>query len=461
MVTIWTPALDNYAGPRYKALAAAIADAVQNGELEIGGKLPPQRRLADALCVTIGTVTRAYAEAERLGIVEARVGSGTYVSEQDSSTIFKEEETDSSLIDLSLSKMPRVAREPFLAKSLHAIQHDPVRLNRCLSYQLQAGNPYHRSVFSQWLSKNKLPSNPEQMVLTQGGLHALSIALHALCKPGDVVLAEGLSYPGFIEAAKQQSLKTVPVAFDNEGMLPDALVSTLKQTNARAMYLMPSMHNPAATCMPLERRQAIVNIALQHKLLIIEDEVPYIPVAKRIATMSSMAPDIVLSISSFSKILAGGFRIGCIVAPPHLFAKVEHALRANCWMATALSAEVVCHWIESGAADAVINLQHKSILERQALLNKYLADFHYTSQAHAVHAWLHLPETWKAWQFIETLRKLNILVIGCETFSVGRYLCQPGVRICIGEASINQLETALKMIRSTLNSPPENYQQIM
>mgnify|MGYP000217847489 FL=1 len=82
-MTIWTPAILDSKQPKYLALARAIEEAINNGELKGEEKLPPQRRLADALAVTIGTITRAYNEAERRGLVVARVGSGTYVRGKD------------------------------------------------------------------------------------------------------------------------------------------------------------------------------------------------------------------------------------------------------------------------------------------------------------------------------------------------------------------------------------------
>ncbi len=87
-MTIWVPSIEHMTGPRYRAIAQAIGDAIARGGLAPGEKLPPQRRLADALGVTVGTVTRGYAEAEHRGWVSARVGSGTYVKERRPSHVF-------------------------------------------------------------------------------------------------------------------------------------------------------------------------------------------------------------------------------------------------------------------------------------------------------------------------------------------------------------------------------------
>ncbi|HBP80586.1 MAG TPA: PLP-dependent aminotransferase family protein, partial [Halomonas sp.] len=87
-MTIWVPTLEHITGPRYRAIAQAIGDAITSGELAPDDKLPPQRRLADALGVTVGTVTRGYAEAEHRGWVSARVGSGTYVKQRGPACVF-------------------------------------------------------------------------------------------------------------------------------------------------------------------------------------------------------------------------------------------------------------------------------------------------------------------------------------------------------------------------------------
>ncbi|WP_343230566.1 GntR family transcriptional regulator [Salinicola acroporae] len=108
-MTIWIPALPGQ-GPRYRELADAIANATASGELVAGAKLPPQRRLADALGVTVGTVTRAYALAEQRGVVTARVGSGTYVrgagAPHPAFDHVRRAAPDSGIVDLSLSLPP-------------------------------------------------------------------------------------------------------------------------------------------------------------------------------------------------------------------------------------------------------------------------------------------------------------------------------------------------------------------
>ncbi len=462
-MTIWIPDLSSYRGPRYKALAAAIADASQSGQLQAGAKLPPQRRLADALGVAVGTVTRAYAEAERLGLVEARVGSGTYIKSSELAVSFRQvtQGNNTQLIDLSLSKMPQINREQFLAQSFAALQNDHAALQRCLSYQLEAGNAYHRDTLAQWLNKNRLPFTAEQLILTASGVHAISMALHTLCQPGDTVFAEGLSYPGFIHATKQQHLKAIGIEFDEQGIVPEALHSALQQHNPRALYLMPSIQNPTAGRMSLQRREAIAQIAQQHQLYIIEDEVAYVPTSERLPTFSSLIPDNTLLLSSFSKGLAGGFRLGCIMAPPHLHAKLEHAVRTSCWNAAPMVAEVICHWITSGQAEAVSTLQHKAVAERQQLVQKYLQAFDISSLDYALHVWLNLPEPWQSHTLIDKLRAQHIITIGAETFAVGRFASPPAIRICIGDVNQHQFTSALATIANTLKQGMDDYSGIM
>ncbi|WP_340162952.1 GntR family transcriptional regulator [Billgrantia tianxiuensis] len=164
-MTIWVPRLADE-GVRYRAIAESIALAIQSGELAAGQKLPPQRQLADRLGVTVGTVTRAYAEAERQGWVSARVGSGTYV--RDSETPAKQEflasrPLEDGTIDLSLSlPPPHPMRAASLGRVLHEIADEAAVLQRAVEYQPDRGVPAHREQLAAWMTRLGMPPSPSR-----------------------------------------------------------------------------------------------------------------------------------------------------------------------------------------------------------------------------------------------------------------------------------------------------------
>jgi len=143
---MWTPEPDRFSGPRYIAIADAMAESIKLGLLSDGDRLPTHRALADKLGVTVGTITRAYAEAERRGLVTARVGRGTFIStphaQGDRFMIRGESEPD--CVDLQLNLPVAKDRADVLSRSLTELARDAAQMNRILGYQPDVGMPEHR-----------------------------------------------------------------------------------------------------------------------------------------------------------------------------------------------------------------------------------------------------------------------------------------------------------------------------
>jgi DNA-binding transcriptional MocR family regulator len=298
-MTIWIPDLTKYAGPRYKALATAIASGIDDGELIAQQKLPPQRQLADALGVTLGTVTRGYAEAERRGLVSARVGSGTYVNEKGAKVRdeFLIPDPREGFIDLTVSLPVRLGQQELLAETLGQLQHDPDTLAHMLEYHPDGGFEHHRQVIAKWISYGNFAPHPDSITLCNGGQHAIQLALIAACRPGDTILAEGLAYPGLKSIARQLSLKVIPIPMDEQGIVLDSIADLCRQYNPRLIYCTPTQHNPTNVQMTLQRRQQLISVADECQLLIIEDDVSASLVQNRPEPLASMSPDRVFYIS--------------------------------------------------------------------------------------------------------------------------------------------------------------------
>ncbi|OBX35916.1 putative HTH-type transcriptional regulator YjiR [Halomonas elongata] len=283
-MTIWTPELPED-GPRYRRIADAMAEAITRGELAPGERLPPQRRLADKLGVTIGTITRAYAEAQRQGWVESRVGSGTYVRhrEAESTATFRAgQPVENGVVDMSMSlPPPHPLRPQGLRDTLLALADDPACLQRAVDYQPEYGLESHRRQLAEWLGHLGMSAEPESLVITQGGQHGLTLALQALTRPGELVAADALTYPGFIGAARQAHLKLLGVPLDEHGMDIEALSRLCARQPPRLVYTTPEQNNPTGACLTEARRERLVALAREHDFWLIEDNVQYLPEADR------------------------------------------------------------------------------------------------------------------------------------------------------------------------------------
>ncbi|HCE49864.1 MAG TPA: PLP-dependent aminotransferase family protein, partial [Shewanella baltica] len=159
MGTIWTPDLTAFSGPKYQRLVSAIEQGILQKVLTQGSKLPPQRRLADALGITIGTVTRAYALAEQRGYVEARVGDGTYVNASPVPEIGKVQ------LNMATCQQPLTDQISTLSDCLSQLAKDPTKLSQLLGYRASPLDQ-HQQVFHQWLNQRGIQQTPEQLIFT-------------------------------------------------------------------------------------------------------------------------------------------------------------------------------------------------------------------------------------------------------------------------------------------------------
>src|SRR5215469_1419564 len=371
----WQPDLDQQRGPLYRAIADALASDIRAGRLPVGTRLPTHRDLAWNLKVTVGTVTRAYAEAERRGLISGEVGRGTYV--RPTSTItdpaLRGEPMGPDFVDLSLNR-PQTGEEPALvAKGLREIAESP-DLEALLQYQPHAGRPIDRAAGARWIAHGGVKTNPSQVLVTQSGQNAVASVLSAVTQPGDTVAVESLTYPGVRSAASLLSLRLAPIAMDDEGMLPDAFAALCRSGNVKALYCLPTLHNPTATILSEERRRAVAETARKHGVALLEDDVYGFLLQKPPKPLPAFAPERGYYITSTSKSLAPGLRIGYVHVPSEAVERVAAALRATVYMATPLMAALATRWIEDGTADRLVEQKRSEIAARQKLAREMLGD---------------------------------------------------------------------------------------
>ncbi|MES1928186.1 GntR family transcriptional regulator [Salinisphaera dokdonensis CL-ES53] len=452
-MTIWEPELSGV-GPRYRQLAEAIVAAIDAGELGENEKLPPQRRLAHALGVTTGTVTRAYAEVERKGRVEARVGSGTYVCPRAESVFTHvSPQADDQRVDLSLSLPPPCDERALgLGRAMAALQADPAALRHAMDYQLEGGLDSHRAVYAAWLTRLGLPMDADELLIDQGGMNGIFLSVSTLLAPGERLAAETLTYPGLISVVQQLGIRTVAVDHDGEGIDIEALAVRHERQPFRALYLMPEHHNPTTAPLSEARRHALAALARERDFWLIEDGVQF--TGERGTPLYQLAPERTVYLFSVAKILGGGMRSGVMRVPPSIRARVSAALRNQSWMPPPLIASLVCRWIESGDADRVLTWQREEMAARHALVDEHLDGYDYSGQTDGFYIWLRLPAGRRAGTFVEQLASRDVIVTAAEPFCVGSEPAPQAVRICISAARDRvALVRALEAIRESLVAP--------
>ncbi len=453
IMTIYRPYLQTNGEPRYIALADAIARDIEAGVLAPGDQLPTHRDLATRLGVSIGTVTRGYAEAERRGLISGEVGRGTFVRAADPADGWGGAGRESGVIDLSLALPWTLGEEEgrLLAETLQAVtrEADMVEL---LQYQPGSATPRHRMQAASWLVQGGVPAQPETVVLTAGAQHALTVVLATFLRPGDTLAVEELTYPGVKALAQMLGLRLRGIALDGEGLVPESLDRICREGPVRALYCVPTAQNPTSVTMSEERRRRIIEVAQAHDLLVIEDDVHGMLVDTERTPLAAMAPERTVHIATVSKALAFGLRTALVAMPETMVDRMLVGVRSTMWMVPPLMVDVTLRWLNDEHALALARRKREEMAERQALVEAMLGSrCTVTSAPGAIHAWVQLPEPWRSDELVAHARQRDVLVAGAEAFLVGRGPVPHAVRLAVGTVRDRaELRSALQVLDDVL-----------
>jgi len=460
-MTSWKPELAANK-PRYLSIADAIEADLASGRLKPGGRLPPQRQLAWQLGVTLGTVTRAYQEAERRGLLAGEVGRGSYLrSPEPDIPIIVEPATDSGVLDMQVSSPPRVVRKAEFEAGLLEVA-SAANWQELFDYPPTAGRASQRAACANWLRPSGVDVAPERVVLAAGAQAALITCFSTLARPGDRILIEPLSYPTVQPIIRHLGMHLRPVEADALGVIPESVEQWARSGEAQLLYLVPTLHNPTTVTLSLERRQALVEIARRHNLTIIEDDVFRLLADNPPPTLQSLAPERVYHISSLSKTVAPGLRMGMLVAPEGAAEAMIRQQRITGGRAAGITAELARIWIETGVATRTLNQIKSELSIRRDVLLEVLDHRQIACAKGAMFGWLTLPHRWRPTEFAALAQSRGVKVTPGPAFAVDRSAPQQGVRLCIGPApSLERLKQGLSIIDRLIDEEPVEHYQAM
>jgi DNA-binding transcriptional MocR family regulator len=439
--------------PAYVALADAIAHDLARGLLAPGDRLPTHRALAAMLGVTVRTVARGYAEAERRGLVGGEVGRGTYVR-----SAFGLAATRSTIIDLS-ALHPPIAAGPapaeLLAETLRSLAGDPLALQVVADTEHSADHPAHRAAAAAWVAHGGYAPRADDMLLTAGAQHALALCLLALVPAGSTMATTALTNPGVIAAARALSVPLVVVDSDEDGMLPGALDDACSRGAVSAVHVQPTFDNPRASIMPRGRREELAQVAARRELWLIEDD-PLGPLAPdRPDPVAALAPDRTCHVASAAKVLALGLRVGMLSAPEQLYPRLAAALRASTWLLPPLLGEVVARWVRDGTAQEIVERRVAACHERGALARDILSGPDVHGDPGSPHLWVHLPAPWSAGSLLAALRDEEVLVAPGDDYVVDRALPAHGIRVGLNaEVPDDALRRGIEVVARVISRGP-------
>jgi DNA-binding transcriptional MocR family regulator len=391
----WKPVLEDTPRPLVNRLLAALERDIRSGALAPGLRLPPQRELAYFLGMSLGTVTKAYAEAERRGLTQATVGRGTFVAAPAPDAAFRfSPRGQPSGVNLAQNVRPVLSGGAALTRALDKLRKKD--LSRLLVYSPSAGEDDHRRAMADWLARTT-PLQPDwrHLAVTAGGQQAVALALGSMASAGDAILTEAGTYYGLRTLAEHAGYRLKGLQLDEEGLVPDALDRAAASTGARVLYVTPTLHNPTGRTMSLDRRKEIARVARARDLWIVEDDVYALYAGpKAVTPIAALAPERTLYVSSLSKSLSAGLRVGILLTPgAEPLERVLRALRATAYSAPALGPAIGTLWIEDGSADALAEEVLAEMNRRVRLaLDLFGPAAEPPSFASSLHVWLPMAE---------------------------------------------------------------------
>jgi DNA-binding transcriptional MocR family regulator len=459
----WKPTLEESPRPLGDRLIAALERDIRSGALPPGLRLPPQRELAFALGISLGTVTKAYAEAERRGLTQATVGRGTFVAAPAPDAAFRfSARGQPAGVNLAQNVRPVLSGEKALKDALGKLRRKD--LSSMLVYSPSAGEDEHRRAMAEWLTRTTL-LRPDwrHLAVTSGGQQAVSLALGALAATGDAILTEAGTYYGLRTLAENAGYRLKGVALDREGLLPDALDRAAATTGARVVYVTPTLHNPTGRTMGRTRREEIARVCRERDLWIVEDDVYALYDAPRaLPPLAALAPERTLYVSSLSKSLSAGLRVGILLTPGgDILERVLRALRATCYSAPALGPAIGAQWIEDGTADAMAAEVRAEMGRRTRLaLRLFGQAAEPPASPCSLHLWLPMAELDAERAAAHALRA------GVEVTPPSAPIVDwhglSGLRVCLGGVEDPvALEAALKVVAEAVGGAGDTFSRAM
>lgn len=318
-------------------LVLALKEALRKNALVVGDKLPSSRALAQAMAVSRGTVTAAYEQMIAEGFFAAQGGAGTRV------TAMPVVDAPQPAAGVPTTLSPRAARFAYVARTMSPLPAGPFAVSlpcditnpgdiwrrlgnrvrgsalaRPAGYGQPAGIAALRKAIAGYVRRSRAVNcHPDQVIITAGTQQGLYLAANLLREPDEPVWVEDPAYPGttaiFETAGQARQMCRVPV--DSQGIDVDA--GALLCPDARMAFVTPSHQYPLGHAMSMQRRSRLVQWARAHNAWIVEDDYDseFRYTGHPFPSLYGMAPDRVIYLGTFSKILFPSLRLGYVIVP--------------------------------------------------------------------------------------------------------------------------------------------------
>ncbi|SFC38284.1 PLP-dependent aminotransferase family protein [Bacillus sp. UNCCL81] len=423
----------------YKQLAEYIEEGIVNGTFPLDKPLPSERHLAKEFNINRSTVVAAYDELESNGLIERNRGSGTTISKdiwgitkkripswnryveagsfQPNLPVtqrIRQKTAEDKLINLASGEL---SEDLFPIKSLREITSTRSFIGS-LGYDHPQGYKILRETIAKHVKQyRKIETESSSILITSGAQQALYLVVQCLLNPGDSVAIEDPSYAYNLPIFKSAGVKTYLLPVDDNGVNPADIIELHKKHRIRMIFLNPTYQNPTGTNLSLERRKTILDISSELGIPVIEDD-PYSLTSfkgETISTLKSLDENgNVLYISSLSKIVASGLRIGWIIGPKPVIERLSDAKQQIDFGHSGFTQWIANDFLEAKDFHLHIKNLVKQLEKRRNQIVKslqfYLMDqVEFTQPQGGIHIWCKLKKEVNEVQLLEESIKRGVI----------------------------------------------------
>lgn len=433
-----------------------LAAQIHSGQLAPGTALPTHRALAARHGIAVASASKAYAQLRSMGLVVGETGRGTFVRDRPPQREWDsgdEARRSASAVDLSFNHPTWPGQAALLRGMLRELATSG-DLAALMHQQPPGGRRHERRIVADLLAASRgIEADAERVLLVNGAQHGLDVVVRAMLRPHDAVAVDALSYPGFRMLAELQALDLAPVPACADGPDLDALERLCRNRPIRAIYAMPTLHNPLGWVLDTEQRQRLVAIARHHDCVLIEDAAYAWLADPAPAALATLAPERTFHVASLSKSLASGLRFGYVVVPADDVVRVKAVIRASHWSLPSLVTAMATRWIADGTvAQQEAALRHDA-RRRQAIAADVFAGLDLRAHPASPFLWLRLPEDLRMDRAAQALAERGIAVSKGEAYATGRQRPH-ALRLGLGSLPLDALEAVLQRVRDTLERLP-------
>jgi len=445
--------------PLYHQIESYLRQGILSGSLPPDMRLPACRQLAQDLGVNRTTVENAYAKLEADGLVFSRMGSGTYVLPVNPiSAITKNDRSTSwPLWQTSVQDRNIISKADVVDEMLHAAGHSnpisfasgisdsrqfPIEEFRkvlqavmrrdqisALEYGERNGYAPLREGIAHILASQGLQAHPENILITAGSQQAIFLASQVLLKSDDIILVEEPTYSVALDLFHALGFHTVGIPMDSQGMQVENLEKLLQQHHPKLIYTIPNFHNPTGTCLSSARRRELIVLAERYNIPILEDDFVGDLRYEGHAQPSLKALDPggqVIYVSTFSKMLMPGLRVGFIVADGPVFDSLLNFKRLSDLATSTLIQRALDAYVSVGRYQAYLRRSSQTFRKRRDTMLKAIDHYlpsgiSFDPPKGGLFVWLRLPKA---------LSAVELLPVACKegvSFVPGNYFFTDGI----------------------------------